>query len=104
MVNIKDSHSSLNEKVIRITGLFAPLWREAQEETPTPDKMPLLTHYRSLPVLESIVKNNEISFSNPLFMNDLLSFTKSMSTDSRLDRYRIIALMRDEIHGQDERS
>ncbi|WP_250454487.1 DUF2971 domain-containing protein [Caballeronia sp. ATUFL_M2_KS44] len=61
----------MNEKVIRITGLFAPLWREAQEETPSPDKMPLLAHYCSLPVLESIVKNNEMWFSNPLFMNDL---------------------------------
>jgi SAM-dependent methyltransferase len=61
----------MNEKVLRVTGLFAPLWREAQEETPSPDKLPLLAHYCSIPVLESISKNNEIWFSNPLFMNDL---------------------------------
>ncbi|WP_250520048.1 hypothetical protein, partial [Caballeronia sp. NCTM1] len=30
----------------------------------------------------------------------LLTFTKSMTTDSRLERYTIIALMTDEVHGQ----
>lgn len=31
---------------------------------------PLLAHYTSVQVLESILKNNEAWFSNPLFMND----------------------------------
>lgn len=32
---------------------------------------PLLAHYTSIHVLEQIIKNEEIWFSNPLFMNDL---------------------------------
>lgn len=32
---------------------------------------PLLAHYTSVPVLEQIMKSNEIWMSNPLFMNDL---------------------------------
>lgn len=32
---------------------------------------PLLAHYTSTEALESILRNNEIWFSNPLFMNDL---------------------------------
>ncbi|HEY5047267.1 MAG TPA: DUF2971 domain-containing protein [Rhizomicrobium sp.] len=32
---------------------------------------PLLAHYTSIQVMESILKNSEIWFSNPLFMNDL---------------------------------
>ncbi len=31
----------------------------------------MLAHYTSIQVMESILKNNEIWFSNPLFMNDL---------------------------------
>ena len=34
-------------------------------------KRPLLAHYTSLEVLEKIMINNELWFSNPLFMNDL---------------------------------
>ncbi len=36
-----------------------------------PNLKPLLAHYTSVQSLEGIIKNNEIWFSNPLFMNDL---------------------------------
>jgi hypothetical protein len=36
-----------------------------------PARTPFLAHYTSLDALENILKNNEIGFSNPLFMNDL---------------------------------
>jgi hypothetical protein len=32
---------------------------------------PLLAHYTSIQVLEQIMRNDEMWFSNPLFMNDL---------------------------------
>jgi hypothetical protein len=32
---------------------------------------PLLAHYTSIPVIEAILRNDEIWFSNPLFMNDM---------------------------------
>jgi len=35
-----------------------------------PVKTPLLAHYTSLDALEKILENNEVWFSNPLFMND----------------------------------
>jgi hypothetical protein len=34
------------------------------------DEKPLLAHYTSVEVLEKIIQNKEIWFSNPLFMND----------------------------------
>lgn len=36
-----------------------------------PDKPILLAHYTSVQVIEQILKNNEIWFANPLYMNDL---------------------------------
>ena len=45
--------------------LFDPIWDDVDEGIPH-----LLAHYTSLSALESIVKNNEVWFSNPLLMND----------------------------------
>lgn len=39
--------------------------------TPVVGGQPLLAHYTSIRVLESILSNGEIWFANPLFMNDL---------------------------------
>jgi len=44
---------------------FKALYDELAEDPP-----PLLAHYTSFEALESIVRTNELWFSNPLFMND----------------------------------
>jgi hypothetical protein len=54
-----------------IHDLFKPLWSDIKEEDEFWKRQPLLAHYTSLEVLEKILTNNEIWFSNPLFMNDL---------------------------------
>jgi hypothetical protein len=46
------------------------IWGDIETENDFPSKTPLLAHYTSISVVERIVANNEIWFSNPLFMND----------------------------------
>jgi hypothetical protein len=46
------------------------IWGDIETENDFPSKAPLLAHYTSISVVERIVANNEIWFSNPLFMND----------------------------------
>jgi hypothetical protein len=55
---------------LAIRQLFKPLWSDVLEEDQFYVKKPLLAHYTSVQVLESIIKNNEIWLSNPLLMND----------------------------------
>lgn len=47
------------------------LFSDVQEKDQFYEVKPLLAHYTTLQTLESILKNDEIWFSNPLFMNDL---------------------------------
>lgn len=54
------------------------IWRELQSlysdlksDGQFPDTKSLLAHYTSIETLECILKNNELWFSNPLFMNDV---------------------------------
>lgn len=54
-----------------IGGAFGALWDDLQEEDSFPQKRPLLAHYTSIATLEGIMVNDELWFSNPLFMNDL---------------------------------
>lgn len=49
-----------------------------------PAQRPLLAHYTSLAVAESILKNNEIWLSNPLFMNDYEELAFGIQMGSRL--------------------
>lgn len=56
---------------VEIMNLFQPLYDDIKEEDEFPKKQPLLAHYTSLDALEKILKNDEVWFSNPLFMNDL---------------------------------
>ena len=51
--------------------LFEPLWADLKGDDSYPAKRPLLAHYTSMVVLEAILRDNEVWFSNPLFMNDL---------------------------------
>lgn len=47
------------------------------------DRRPLLAHYTSIRVMESILQNNEIWFSNPLFMNDLQEMRFGLNEGTR---------------------
>ena len=53
-----------------IQRLFQPLFAGLPGEDSFPKKRPLLAHYTSVAVLEAILRNNEVWFSNPMFMND----------------------------------
>jgi len=54
----------------RYVSAFAPLWNDLRDEDSFPAKRPLLAHYTSIGTLEQIMRNDEVWFSNPLFMND----------------------------------
>ena len=55
----------------QINVLFEELFNDLEEADDVRTGRPLLAHYTSIQVLESILKNEELWFSNPLFMNDL---------------------------------
>jgi hypothetical protein len=50
---------------------FGPLWDDSRNSPEFSEAKPLLEHYTSIPVLEAIVRNEELWLSNPLYMNDL---------------------------------
>lgn len=50
---------------------FTPLFVDLDDFQYLLGNRPLLAHYTSIQVLEKIMKNEEMWFSNPLFMNDL---------------------------------
>jgi hypothetical protein len=54
-----------------ISNLFLALYKDIPAEDQFYITKPLLAHYTSLEALEKILQNNEVWFSNPLFMNDL---------------------------------
>jgi len=54
-----------------IYGAFHSLWEDVQSQDTFPIKRPLLAHYTSIATLERIMANDEIWFSNPLYMNDM---------------------------------
>lgn len=55
----------------KLQRLFQPLYDDLRHEELYPQHRPLLAHYTSVEVLESVLKTQEVWFSNPLFMNDL---------------------------------
>lgn len=62
-----------------MSGYSEPLWnafisaafQDLENAEDITKRRPILAHYTSIPTLESILKNDEIWFSNPLYMNDL---------------------------------
>lgn len=50
---------------------FSHLWDDIAAEDNFPHKRPLLAHYTSVSTLECVMRNDEIWFSNPLYMNDI---------------------------------
>jgi hypothetical protein len=64
--------------------LFQPLWGDFGDYQWMLDNRPLLAHYTSMHALEQIMKNEEIWFSNPLFMNDLEEMRFGINMGARL--------------------
>lgn len=54
-----------------IYAMFEPLWGDIVHPETFPQKRPLLAHYTSIPTLERVMANDEVWFSNPLYMNDM---------------------------------
>lgn len=46
------------------------MWNDLHNEKSFPEARPLLAHYTSIATLEQVMANDEIWFSNPLYMND----------------------------------
>lgn len=61
----------MNDDVREVLELFNPLYPSPEEELGNLKNAPFLAHYTFISALESILKTDEIWFSNPLFMNDL---------------------------------
>ena len=53
---------------LEIFQLFNSLYDDVEDSDRFEITKPLLAHYTSLSVLESILKNDEVWFSNPLLM------------------------------------
>jgi hypothetical protein len=51
--------------------LHQALWADVQASDAFPAKRPLLAHYTSISTLNAIISNDEMWFSNPMFMNDV---------------------------------
>lgn len=47
------------------------VWADVMEADGFPNQKPLLAHYTSISTLNAIMSNDEVWFSNPMFMNDL---------------------------------
>jgi Protein of unknown function (DUF2971) len=58
------------QQATAIASKFAPLYKRFLQADIIQRKKPLLAHYTSLEAAEQILKNHEVWFSNPLFMND----------------------------------
>ncbi|SRR6266478_2646568 len=67
----KDSTADEQMNDQEVFELFEPLWADLKGDDSYPARRPLLAHYTSMVVLEAILRDNEVWFSNPLFMNDL---------------------------------
>jgi Protein of unknown function (DUF2971) len=67
-----------------ILKVFEPLWAEVQSNDSFPARRPLLAHYTSVTVLEKILNENELWFSNPLFMNDIEEVRFGMTNGANL--------------------
>lgn len=63
------------------------LWDDFNAENTFPSASPLLAHYTSIKSLESIVSNEELWFSHPLFMNDLEELQFGMFVGTNAFRY-----------------
>ena len=65
---------------------FQSLWNDITQGETFPKKRPLLAHYTSISTLESIMRNDEVWFSNPLNMNDMEELKFGMFEGARAFR------------------
>ncbi len=65
---------------------FQRLWNDIIQGETFPQKRPLLAHYTSISTLESIMRNDEVWFSNPLYMNDIEELKFGMIEGARAFR------------------
>lgn len=65
---------------------FTGLWQDIINSETFPEKTPLLAHYTSIPILESILRTDELWFSNPLCMNDIEEVRFGMVEGQRIFR------------------
>lgn len=56
---------------VEVLQQFTSLFMDLDDFQYLLNEKPLLAHYPSIPVLEKILRDDEMWFSNPLFMNDL---------------------------------
>ena len=73
----------MNDEEIR--KLFEPLFADLRGDDSFPAKRPLLAHYTSIPVLEAILRNNEVWFES-LFMNDMEEVRFGMTHGANLSQ------------------
>ena len=83
----------------QVLALFKPLWDDIDEADAFQKKQPLLAHYTSISALESILKNDEIWFSNPLLMNDIEELRFGILQG--VERFRYHDGLRDACHRQE---
>ena len=62
------------------------LWTDVEHEKTFPAKRPMLAHYTTIETLEGIISNDELWFSNPLYMNDYEELRFGMLESERLFR------------------
>lgn len=66
-----------------VVDFFTPLYANFVTKT-DPQQPLLLAHYTSVQVVEQILKNDEIWFANPLYMNDLQEMRFGIATGSEI--------------------
>jgi len=69
-----------------IAQLQTDIWADLDEGNSFPAVRPLLAHYTSIAVFEQMMANDEVWFSNPLFMNDLEELRFGMIEGARVFR------------------
>lgn len=82
-----------------IARLQTDIWADFDSENSFPAVRPLLAHYTSIAVFEQMMANDEVWFSNPLYMNDLEELRFGMIEGARA--FRESTTLREAIHSQD---
>ena len=86
------SHRAFHEDILKMNSqnllneFYTALSNDIDEANSFPNKRPLLAHYTSIAVLEQIILNKEVWFSNPLGMNDHEEIVFGMMTGANAFR------------------
>ncbi|WP_186069143.1 DUF2971 domain-containing protein [Burkholderia gladioli] len=74
-------HQAQQNEVFK--AVAAKMWESFIRESDFPEVKPTLAHYTSIDTLNSIVTNNEVWLSNPLYMNDVEELRFGISETTR---------------------